>query len=161
VPALFISVAMTTETDISALRTLLDADLSAGLGYMNARVAHRFTAVYRIEDGFMRNVAIFDKQGDVVPEHLLAVPFSDSFCQFVLRDGFFKHHGLRDDRLEGHPYKGIVDSYVGLPLTDGTGLIGTFCHFDFPALPIAEPEFEFMKTVARILPEYIDPARMH
>jgi GAF domain-containing protein len=137
-------------------RVLDSAGLPPALEFLNRRVHHRFTAVYRLENGFMRNIAIADKQHEVIPEHLMTVPFESSYCQFVLRDGFFKYHGLRDDRLEGHPYKGIVNSYVGLPLAgSGAELVGTFCHFDFPAWPISDDEFEFMNQVAKILPKFL------
>jgi len=61
---------------------------NAGLRYLNSRVDHRFTAVYKPEAGVMRNVAIVDKLAEVVPANLLAVPLEETFCQFVLRDGF-------------------------------------------------------------------------
>jgi GAF domain-containing protein len=135
--------------------TVLDSLVSA-LDFLNRRVPHRFTAGYRVAGGLMRNVAIADKQGEVAPEHLMEVPFESSFCQSVLRDGFFKYHGLRDDRLEGHPYKGIVNSYIGLPLRRDAELFGTLCHFDFPPLPISDDEFEFMHQVAKVLPCFVN-----
>ncbi|MBE7366541.1 GAF domain-containing protein [Ramlibacter pallidus] len=135
---------------------LATGGLQPALAYLNQRVPHRFTAVYKVEGGVMRNIAIVDKQGEVVPEHLLEVPFASSYCQFVLRDGYFRFHGLRDDRLEGHPYQGIVNSYVGLPLsTDGDQVVGTFCHFDFPAQAIADAEYELMQQVAPDLATYV------
>ena len=112
--------------------------LQAGLELLNKRVLHRFTAVYQLDVDTLRNVAIVDKLGEVVPSDLLAVPLTSSFCQFVLRDGVFKLHGNEDARLEGHPYKGVVNSYVGLPLSKGAGdVVGTFCHFDFPAMALS------------------------
>jgi hypothetical protein len=140
--------------DVRAL--LQSTGLETALVFLNRRVRHRFTAVYKVEDGVMRNIAIADKQGEVVPDHLKEVPFASSYCQFVLRDGFFKYHGLRDDRLEGHPYNGIVNSYVGLPLSrEGGPLFGTLCHFDFPSLVMADDEYRLMQQVATILPQYV------
>ncbi|MBC7602714.1 MAG: GAF domain-containing protein [Ramlibacter sp.] len=144
-----------------SIHTIRDAlrsgGLPAALQVLNDRVPHRFTAVYQLDGDFMRNVAIVDKSGEVVRDDLLSVPFTSSFCQFVLRDGFFKLMGDHDDaRLEGHPYKGILQSYVGVPLSrDGTDLIGTFCHFDFPPLRVPDDEFVFMQQVAREMPPYI------
>lgn len=104
----------------------------------------------------LRNVAIVDKLGEVVPEQLLAVPLGSSFCQFVLRDGVFTIDGSYDARLVGHPYKGIVNAYVGLPLMKAGGeLLGTFCHFDFEPLQLTDSEFEFMESVALELPQYL------
>lgn len=145
--------------DIARVReTLRTAGLGAALAELNQGVPHRFTAVYQLNGDWMRNLAIFDKHGEVVPEHLLAVPLTSSFCQFVLRDGFFKLQGNDDDRLEGHPYKGAVESYVGVPVTrDDRTLVGTFCHFDFPPLPVTDEQFEFMQQVAKELPAYVGP----
>ena len=126
---------------------------------LNERVPHRFTAVYQINGDFMRNVAIVDKSGEVVPDDLLSVPFTSSFCQFVLKDGFFRLSSLHDERLEGHPFRGIVEGYVGVPLSrEGGALIGTFCHFDFPAQPLSDDEFEFMQQVALEMPPYVAQA---
>ncbi|QJW84410.1 GAF domain-containing protein [Ramlibacter terrae] len=64
-------------------------------------------------------------------------------------------HGIRDSRLEGHPYQGIVNSYVGVPLREGDALIGTFCHFDFPALPLPDAEFALMRDAAGLLAQHV------
>lgn len=136
---------------------LQGSGLNAGLILLNKRVAHRFTAVYRLDNGIMRNVAVVDKQGEVVPQSLLEVPLEHSFCQFVLKDGSFMTQNSADEgRLQGHIYKGVLNSYVGLPLTTNNGdLFGTFCHFDFPPQEIVDEEFEFLQTAVRLLPAYV------
>ncbi|MET4575998.1 GAF domain-containing protein [Ottowia thiooxydans] len=145
------------ENDLQSLRdALTSGGLTAGLDQLNQRVRHRFTAVYRLDGDTLRNVAIVDKLGEVVPEQLLAVPLGSSFCQFVLRDGVFTVDGSYDPRLVGHPYKGVVNAYVGLPLMKTGGeLLGTFCHFDFEPLQMADSEFQFLEKVTRELPQYI------
>jgi len=148
---------MTQSTQLEELRAVLrNQGLAGGLAYLNKRVLHRFTAVYQLESGTLRNVAIVDKLGEIVPDNLLAVPIESSFCQFVLRDGFFKRAGNSDPRLAGHPYEEAVQSYVGVPLSrEGGDLFGTFCHFDFPALPLSDDEFAFMGQVAKELPRHL------
>lgn len=145
------------DNDLQSLRAaLLSGGLSAGLDQLNQRVRHRFTAVYRLDGDTLRNVAIIDKLGEVIPEHLLAVPLGSSFCQFVLRDGVFTVDGSYDPRLVGHPYKGIVNAYVGLPLMKAGGeLLGTVCHFDLDPLELSDSEFQFMENVALELPPYL------
>lgn len=137
---------------------LLSDGLSGGLEFLNRRVPHRFTAVYKLEGSLLRNVAIYDKQEEVVPDMLLTVPLEQSFCQFVLRDGGF-NVGMTDtkaDTLEGHVYQGVMNSYVGFPLTHtGADLFGTFCHFDFPALDVEEDEYAYLVKAARVLPTYV------
>ena len=146
-----------------ALTELLNAlqcnGLDGGLAMLNKRVPHRFTAVFKLDGAIMRNVAIIDKLGEVVPDSLKAIPFENSFCQFVLRDGSFTtQDSAADDRLGGHAYKGVLNTYVGLPITNSGGdLFGTLCHFDFPPLELPEAEFEFLNKVVKVLPPYVIP----
>lgn len=149
---------MSSPETLEALQKALESGgLAAGLKFLNARVDHRFTAVYELRDGVMTNLAIHDKQGEVLPDALKAVPLGSSFCQFALQDGVFLIDDKRSDtRLEGHPYQGVINAYLGFPLSRGAGdLIGTFCHFDFPALAIPDVEYEYLARAARLLPGYI------
>ena len=74
--------------------------LEAGLSILNRRVPHRFTAIFKLDGAMMLNVAIIDKLGEVVPESFKVIPFENSFCQFVLRNGSFTtHNSAVDDRL--------------------------------------------------------------
>lgn len=146
------------DTQLSPLKdALLLSGLNAGLRVLNDRVPHRFTAVYKLDAGVMRNVAIVDKLGEVVPADFLEVPLQNSFCQFVLRDGVFRTgNSAEDSRLNGHPFQGIVSSYVGLPLSKtGDDLFGTFCHFDFPPQAVSDEEYGFLTGAVRLLPPYV------
>lgn len=138
-------------------QALLEIDGPAGLGYLNARVPHRYSAVYQLSSGVLHNLFIFDKQGEVLPEFLEAVPLQDSFCQFVLRDGVFSTVDTAADRqLDGHKYQGAIGSYHGLPLLDNFGeLFGTICHFDTALHPLSDEEFEVLRHAARVLPRYL------
>lgn len=130
----------------------------AGLAFLNSRVPHRYTGVFRLHEGALRNMFLHDKQGEIVPEFLQVVPLNDSFCQFTLRDGLFTtQDSSTDQRLDGHKYKGVLLSYVGLPLLDNAGeLYGTMCHFDAQALALDDNEFEIFRAAAKLLPAYLD-----
>lgn len=146
------------DNTLHALRACMDQDgLDAGLRFLNQRVPHRFTGVYQLRDATLHNVGLFDKLGEVAPEALLAVPLTSSFCQFVLRDGrMLIGHSAQDERLNGHPYQGIVNSYVGLPLTHtGDDLQGTLCHFDFEPIEVPQDEYEFLRKAALLIPRYL------
>jgi hypothetical protein len=146
------------DSELSPLETCIaTGGLQAGLAYLNARVPYRYTAVYRLDGLFMRNVALFDRLGEETPDILKETPLEQSFCQFVLRDGVFDtRNSAVDDRLNGHPFKGVMGSYVGLPLTrSGADLFGTFCHFDFPPHELPEGEYPYLQKVARLLPAFI------
>jgi GAF domain-containing protein len=148
-----------SEKSYTALQGALSiGGLHSGLAYLNSRVEHRFTAVYRLEKLMMRKIDLIDK----APDHLdtsglQTVPLGDSFCQFALREGFFrtaKTTGMDD--LKGHPYQGVIESYVGLPLVKVQGeVFGTLCHFDFAERPLSDDEFTFLQRVARLLPRYL------
>ena len=149
---------MVADEDLIRVEQALQASgLNAALRVLNDRVPHRFTAVYKVEDGAMRNVAIVDKAGEVVPADFLTVPLQKSFCQFVLKDGGFRTgNSALEDRLEGHVYKGVMNSYVGLPITTAGGeLFGTLCHFDFPPQAMTDGEYEFLAKAALLLPPYV------
>lgn len=131
--------------------------LEAALRELNARVPHRYTGVYRFEGDLMRNLALVDKAGEARPEHLAAVPFKDSFCQYVLRDGGFQSGDTgADRRLDGHVYQGVLLSYHGVPVLDDAGqLFGSLCHFDQDSKKLSDGEFAMMQRVARVIPAFL------
>ena len=142
---------------IRAYEQVLERDGPAGLDFLNARVPHRFTGVYRLEDGVMHNVYLHDKQGEIIPEYLQAVPLGDSFCQFVLRDREFRTcDTAREPMLNGHKYQGVIGAYYGVPLVNNYGdLYGTLCHFDVLNYSISDDEFAFFSKAALLLPKYL------
>ena len=143
---------------LAALRDRLDRQgLAAGMEFLNQRVPHRFTGVYRLNARILSSVALFDKLGDALPHPLKKLPLDDSFCQFVLTDGsFVTGDSGRDPRLKGHRYQGVLNSYVGLPLTGpGDDLQGTLCHFDFAQRTLPEAELGFLRQAALLLARYL------
>ena len=139
--------------------SLNSGGLEAGLRFLNQRVDHRFTAVYRLQDMVLHNVELIDKiEGDnLVRTGLQAVPLGESFCQFVMRDGFFRVSRTTGmEALDGHPHQGVMESYVGLPLMSSPDkMFGTLCHFDFAERTLPDEEFAFLQRVARLLPRYL------
>jgi len=91
------------------------------------------------------------------PQFLIAVPFKQSFCQFVLRDQVFRTDDSgNDERLVGHPYRGVVVSYHSVPVINHEGALwGTMSHFDMSRHPLAESEFELLQMAARVLSKHI------
>ena len=125
--------------------------------YLNDGVPHRYTAVYRFEGEVLRNVLLYDKRGQMRPDYLIAVPFKQSFCQFVLRDRAFRtDDSAQDERLAGNPYRGVVVSYHSVPVVnEHRALWGTMSHFDMSSHPLADAEFELLERAARVLSSYI------
>jgi GAF domain-containing protein len=130
---------------------------SAALAYLNEGVPHRFSGIYRISGGNLRNVLLFDKLGEIRPAFLEVVPMDASFCQFVVRDGLFRtNNSARDARLDGHPYQGVVISYHAVPLVDPDRvLIGTLSHFDLEERFIEDSEFELLYQAGHMLSDFI------
>jgi GAF domain-containing protein len=129
----------------------------AGLAFLNRRVGHRCTAIYRLEHLTVRNLYLFDRQGAQLPEALSVVPLGDSFCQHAIREGAFLTEDTRDDvRVDGSPFQGVVVAYHGIPLRDKRGqLFGSICHFDFKPQALPDEEFEVLQQAALTLPDYL------
>ncbi|MDM0117293.1 GAF domain-containing protein [Variovorax sp. J22R133] len=129
----------------------------AALQYLNSGVPHRYSAIYRFEGELLRNVALHDKRRQMRPQFLIAVPFKQSFCQFVRRDQVFRtEDSASDERLAGHPYRGVVVSYHSAPvLNDQGALWGTMSHFDMGRQPLPEPEFDLLREAALALGSFV------
>lgn len=152
---------MALPRNLEAFSAVLNADgPDAALAYLNEGVPHRYSAVYRFAGPMLRNVLLHDKAGEMRPEFLVAVPFEQSFCQFVLRDGSFRtDDSAADPRLEGHPYRGVVVSYHSVPLTTAAGdLWGTLSHFDMTPLQLSDAEFELLQGAGRLMPSFLAEA---
>ena len=132
--------------------------LVQALRVLNVRVVQRYSAVYRMTpDRKLVNVAFVDKSCMAFPEHLLAVPYGMSYCQFTFAHGEFRtSDSSMDRRLDGHPYKGLVNSYHAVSFASDDGAVsGSICHFDLDAAPLADEEFERLRWAARTLPAYL------
>jgi GAF domain-containing protein len=139
-------------------RLLLETHGPAGLNFLNSRVPHRYTGIFRLHEGALYATFLHDKLGEIIPEFLQVVPLQDSFCHLTMRDGVFNTaDSTHEPRLDGHRYQGVLRSYVGLPLVDNHGaLYGTICHFDEQALALPDAEFEIFSKAAKLLPSYLD-----
>jgi len=146
---------------LRSVDSFLDVVRSSGveeaLAWLNSGVPHRYSAIYRFEGALLRNEFLFDKKGAPRPAYLLAVPFEVSFCRFALRDGSFRtDNSALDERLRGHPYRGVVVSYHSVPVVTPEGdLWGTLSHFDTEAIHLADEEFELLKAVAQELSVFL------
>ncbi len=138
-------------------KALAAQGLLGALTVLNRRVPHRFTAVYRLVGSALHNVATADKHKHLDPLDLAVVPLKDSFCQFVLRDSvFLSDRTGADVRLQGHPYSGIVNCYVGVGVRDRAGrLAGTLCHFDVESHDVDDDEYLLLDRAARLMPAFL------
>ena len=145
---------MTCVRTIEAVSEALDRGPGAALAYLNEGVPHRFSAVYRFAGPLLHNVLLHDKAGRIRPDFLAVVPFTRSYCQYVVREAAFRtDNSLADPRLFGHALRGIVVSYHSVPMLDPLSgqLWGTLSHFDMRSLPLSDEEFELLQQAATLL----------
>src|SRR6478736_6969675 len=146
---------MASVRTLDAFSSVLDeSGPAAALAYLNEGVPHRFSAVYRFAGPLLHNVLLHDKAGRMRPEFLAVVPFSRSYCQYVVREAAFRtDNSLADPRLFGHALRGIVISYHSVPLLEPRSrqLWGTLSHFDMRSLPLPDEEFELLQQAATLL----------
>jgi len=138
---------------VSAL--LVDGDLQSAIACLNEGVPHRFTAVYRLTGELLQVRAIHDKQSQVTPADLMAIPLRHSLCQFAIRAGSLEtRDSTRDQRLQGIALHAAMVAYTGVPITDGTAsnkVIGTLCHFDFVPQEISDTEYALLRQVSTLM----------
>ena len=135
---------------------MADQGMASALEFLNARTGYRYTGIFRFEGTRMRNIWLYDRQGEDAAS-FASVPLEDSFCQFVMAEGGFSTADSgQDPRLENHFYRGVLNAYVGLPLSSAPGsLYGTFCHFDSAPQSVPEDEIPFLESVTPELMKHL------
>ena len=144
---------MTSSTALSELQEVLDREgLHAALQFLNARVPHRYTAVYRLSEAYLRRLGFIDKEGGPGLE-FAEVPFKDSFCELAVQQPpMVVTDVVADPRMADYPNPGLFMSYVGLPLSVGPGaLYGTLCHYDTSPHPLSDAELSFLEQASELL----------
>ncbi len=150
-------------SDLETLRETLRSILNEGgindaLAFLNKRVDHRFSAIYRLDGSNLRMVHFYDREGTDQPlEVLKVVPFKHSLCHLAVRDGEFDTQDARlDPEVSPSGFRRVMISYVGFPLVKPNGeLYGTFCHFDLVPREVSEEEIEFLGVAVEVLQGYI------
>lgn len=136
---------------------LVARGVDAAIAELNAGVPHRYTGIFKLDGELLRNTHIFDKLGEARPEGLETVVLKESFCQIVMRDGYFlTDNTAQDDRLNYSPFKGVVMSYHGVPLLNNAAQLGgTLCHFDLVEQSISDAEFLCLQEAAKLFPAFL------
>lgn len=141
--------------EMQQLEEILNSQgLHSALKFLNQRVSHRFTAVYRLDKDALEVVNLVDKLDDPRTAAASRVTFSNSFCEVAIQDGsLVTSDSAIEKKLDGRPYQGIISSYVGLPLMlPGGVLFGTLCHYDYDKQLMNDDEFAFLQLAATLLP---------
>ncbi|MDB5964926.1 MAG: hypothetical protein JWQ72_1426 [Polaromonas sp.] len=131
---------------------LTSGGVAAALAFLNERVPHRFTGIYRFQAEAVRNVFLHDKLN--MPQGFVrGVPREDSFCRFIQPSTpFHVVDSAADARLAGHRYRGVVGAYYGVALSGTPGVVvGSLCHFDFGVLVMPPGEAVLLQRAASLL----------
>ena len=128
-----------TQTTLDQLNDLVaEGRLRSALETLNLLSGCRFTAFFRFSDTDLRNLVLIDRQDPYAPT-MQAAPIDQTYCVFVQqsRDAFLVTDASGDLRLEGHPKRPVVRTYVGFPVASGDVVFGTVCHFDYEVVEVA------------------------
>lgn len=128
-----------TQTTLTQLDGLVaEGRLRNALETLNLLSDCRFTALFRFSDADLRNLVLIDRLDAYAPA-LQPVPIDQTYCAFVQqsREAFLVTDAAGDLRLEGHPKRPDVRTYVGFPVSAGDTVFGTVCHFDYDVVEVA------------------------
>jgi hypothetical protein len=148
---------MNSEVSARDLEELEEALESSGVRgacmYLNRRVPHRFTGIYRLDGATLRNLLLVDQEN---PDLKIGseAPLNETYCSITGSGDveFATADAANDARLEHHPARLTTLSYCGVPLLESGGVaVGTLCHFDLIPLPIPLPEIPLLQVAASIL----------
>ena len=143
---------------LAHLEMVLKKDgIQSAAHYLNGRVPHRFTTIYRLDNEVFTEVEMVDKLGADTANMPKQTPYCESLCRFpVLHGTFTSSHTWVDPRLKGLQYPSAVGSYTGvtLPLSNGA-LYGTLCHYDFAPQSISHFEYQFLKLAAKLIARHM------
>ena len=133
--------------------TLKARGVRDALAYLVGLTDYRFIGIWRFQDGMANAAVHFDKLN---PSEVEAqeVPDNATYCCFVRdsKGAFMTAEAMLDPRTEGHPARGMVASYCGVPIMDAEGvLLGTLCHYDLEPRDPAQIDLELMLAAASTL----------
>ena len=136
------------------LKSQLDDDgIMGALKYLNSRIEHRFTAIYKFQGPMQRAVFIYDKLGNS-GNRFNAIARSESLGRFItLSEPFGVTDSATDAFLNENGHRCLVTSFYGVPLSQGnTRPTGSLCHFDLKPQGLPSPvERDFLNRARSLL----------
>ena len=146
---------------VANARSALWRGAHAVLATLNARTRFRFTGLYRVEQPVLRNVALFDRENPMLRGAGQCSALTDTYCNIVAANALALAvaDAATDGRLIGHPARGSVLSYVGVPVRDRAGRVaGTLCHWDTRPRLAPAGELVVLERVAALLAPVVGSA---
>jgi hypothetical protein len=126
--------------------------LHTALGWLNGRVPHRFTGVYRFDGDTLRNVSLVDKFAGLVRRGS-DLPMATALCAKVEAAG--GRLSVADARADGRFPECAVSpivAYCGVLVRDERARpYGTLCHYDFKPQPAADCELDLLEAASPMI----------
>ena len=136
------------------LKSKLDAGgIMAALQYLNSRIEHRFTAIYKFQGPTQRAVFLYDKL-DHPGTRFNAIATSESLGRFItVSEPFGVTDSATDEFMQAHGHRSLVTSFYGISLSPSdTRPTGSLCHFDLKPQSLPSPvERDFMNRARSLL----------
>ena len=139
---------------MAVLKSQLDAGgILAALKYLNSRIEHRFTAIYKFQGPMQRAVFIYDKLGHS-ENRFNAIARSESLGRFItVSQPFGITDSATDPFVKAQGHSSPVTSFYGVSLSQGnTTPTGSLCHFDLKPQSVPSPvERDFINRARNLL----------
>lgn len=147
------------ETDDQRLeRLVVDHNVRAILTELNADTPYRFTSVLRFDADRLESVWTFDRENRRVDTFPPAMAVTESYCGLVGADRtpLAMADSLTEPRAEGHPARGSVRAYCGVPLFAPDGSVyGTLCHYDHEPRPVRAATLAQLERLSGLLSPFL------
>ena len=130
-----------------------DGGILAALKYLNSRIEHRFTAIYKFQGSMQRAVFIYDKLGNS-GNRFNAIARSESLGRFItVTQPFGVTDSATDPFVKAHGHSSPVTSFYGVSLSPGNATpTGSLCHFDVKPQSVPSPvERDFINRARNLL----------
>ena len=130
-----------------------DGGVMAALKYLNGRIDHRFTAIYKFQGPTQRAVFLYDKQGQS-GSRFNAIATSESLGRFItVSQPFGVTNSATDAFLSENSHHCLVTSFYGVALSPAnTKPTGSLCHFDLKPQKLPSPvERDFLNRARNLL----------
>lgn len=130
---------------------LAENGLHGALEFLNDRTPHRFTGLYVMVAGRLRNVALYDSFDVRVQRGEKA---AGELTRFFRIDNPVRAGRPSPGRAQRWSLSSTrnIRSYCGVPLRDGSGAaFGTLCHFDMHRCQERKSDLPLLRQAAEIL----------
>jgi CheY-like chemotaxis protein len=121
------------------------------LGALNASTGHRYSGLFRFDDGELTSVWTFDRENPLVDSFPLETKLSDTPCAAIRAGGqpVVVEDAQRDRPPGAELRPDRMRSFVGVPLLGWHGgPFGSLCHFDAQARPADTRSLELLERSA-------------